>query len=44
MEVLCGKVLRGEAEAEAAERNFGFLTYLYRYGKAAIVLRKSKIR
>ena len=44
MEVLCGKVLRGEAEAESTERNFGFLTYLYRYGKAAVVLRKSKIR
>ncbi|MBR1758099.1 MAG: MBL fold metallo-hydrolase [Lachnospiraceae bacterium] len=44
MGILCGQILRGETHPIKEERNFGFLTYLYRYGKAGIVLRKNKIR
>ena len=44
MEVLCGKLLRGELSPESTERNFGIKNDLYRFGKAAIVLTKGKIR
>ena len=44
MERLCTRILEGNCQWEAKERNFGFTTYTYRWGKAALVLRKNKIR
>ena len=44
MERLCTRILEGSCQWEAKERNFGFTTYTYRWGQAALVLRKNKIR
>ena len=44
MEKLCGKILDGSCTFQKKERNFGLMTYTYRYGQAAIVLRKNKLR
>ena len=43
MERLCTRILDGSCQWEAKERNFGFTTYTYRWGQAALVLRKNKI-
>lgn len=43
MERLCTRILDGSCRWEAKERNFGFTTYTYRWGQAALVLRKNKI-
>ena len=44
MERLCTRILDGSCQWEAKERNFGVTTYTYRWGQAALVLRKNKIR
>ena len=44
MEKLCEKILDGSCPCQTKERNFGLMTYTYRYGQAAIVLRKNKLR
>ena len=44
MERLCTRILEGSCQWEAKERNFGFTTYTHRWGQAALVLRKNKIR
>ncbi len=44
LQTLCGQVLAGESPVVRTERNFGFLTSLYRYGTAGLVLRDNKIR
>lgn len=43
MERLCTRILDGSCQWEAKERNFGVTTYTYRWGQAALVLRKNKI-
>ncbi|MBR0040251.1 MAG: MBL fold metallo-hydrolase [Oscillospiraceae bacterium] len=44
MEKLCGEILGGSLAPESEERNFSVKNYLYRYGDAAIVLTKEKIK
>lgn len=44
METLCGMILGGALAPESEERNFGVKNVLYRYGDAAIVLTKNKIK
>ena len=44
MEKLCGEILGGSLAPEREERNFGVKNFLYRYGDAAIVLTKAKIK
>ncbi len=44
METLCEKILSGDLQPEKKERNFGFPCLRYRYGRAAIVVMKSKIK
>ena len=44
METLCGKILNRERKPEKTERNFGIRCFRYRYGSAAMVITKSKIK
>lgn len=44
MEALCGKILSGELKPEKTEHNFGFRCARYRYGSAAMVITKGKIK
>ena len=44
MDTLTERILNKETSPVGTERNFGFLTYVYRFGHAGIVLRKNKIK
>ena len=44
LEVLCSKLLSGPMEPIRVQRILGFQVETYRYGRAALVIRKSKIR
>lgn len=44
MERLCTAILAGELAPESTERNFGVKNYLYRRGRAAVVLTRGKIK
>ena len=44
MDTLTERILHKDISPVGTERNFGFLTYVYRFGHAGIVLRKNKIK